>query len=311
MDVVVVGAGVIGLSTAIRLAEDGARVRVWAAELPRHTTSAAAGALWGPDFTEPGFSWSLVTRDELTALADEPSTGVRFCRGRQVSDIAAEPPPWVGELRDVELIPAEELPDGMLVGLWTTAPVVDMPVYLDYLTERLGKAGVEIEQRRVTSLAEAAGVAPAVINCTGIGARELVGDTELHPVRGQHVIVANPGIEEFYLAARLTPEWAGYFPHGDHVVLGGVAAVDDWNLEPDPVVAEGILHRCAAIEPRLTGATVLEHRVGLRPQRTPYRLAVEELDGARYVHNYGHGGMGVSLSWGTAQAVRDLLEPAG
>lgn len=307
MDVVVVGAGVIGLSAAIRLAEGGARVRVWAAELPPRTTSAAAGALWGPDFAEPGFGWSLVTRDELAGLAGEPGTGVRFCRGRQVSDLATEPPPWIGELRDVEMIPAEELTDGMLVGLWTTAPVVDMPVYLEYLTERLGKAGVEIEQRRVRSLAEAAATAPAVVNCTGMGARELAGDTELHPVRGQHVVVENPGIEEFYLEARSATEWAGYFPHGGHVVLGGVAGLDDWNTEPDPAVARGILERCARIEPRLDGARVIEHRVGLRPQRTPYRMEVEERDGARIVHDYGHGGMGVSLSWGTAKAVCELL----
>jgi D-amino-acid oxidase len=305
MDVVVVGAGVIGLSTAIRLAEDGARVRVWADTMPKETTSVAAGALWGPDFAEPGFSWSLVTRDALTELADEPGTGVHLCHGRQVSDISPELPPWVGELREVRVMEPEELPDGMLVGLWTTAPLVDMPVYLDYLTERLEKAGTEIEPRRVTSLDEVP--APVVVNATGMGARELTGDTELRPVRGQHVVVKNPGVDEFYMAAVLANEWACYFSHGDQVVLGGVATLDDWSRSPDPVVAQGIVRRCAAVEPRFNDAEVIEHRVGLRPQRTPPRLEVQDIEGTRIIHNYGHGGMGVSLSWGTAEAVRNLL----
>ncbi|HEV2782332.1 MAG TPA: FAD-dependent oxidoreductase [Actinophytocola sp.] len=306
-DVLVLGAGVIGLTTAVCLAEAGARIRLWAADLPPATTSVAAGALWGPDFTEPGFGWSLVTRDELTALASEPSSGVRLCRGREVSDLSAELPPWVDELPELRVCEPDELPEGMLVGLWTTVPVVNMPVYLDYLTRRLADAGVEIERRRVATLAEAAARAPVVVNCTGVGAVELAGDTDLHPVRGQHVVVENPGIDEFYIAAGLAPQWAGYIPHGDHVVLGGVAIPHDWSLEPDPAIAEGIVARCAAIEPRLAGARVIEHRVGLRPQRTRPRLDEEPVDGARCVHNYGHGGMGVSLSWGCARAVRNLL----
>ncbi len=50
MDVIVVGAGVVGLTSAIRLAESGRRVAVWTGELPRETTSAVAGALCGPNF---------------------------------------------------------------------------------------------------------------------------------------------------------------------------------------------------------------------------------------------------------------------
>lgn len=304
---VVVGAGVIGLSTAIRLAESGRRVRLWAAEEPQRTTSAVAGALWGPDFAEPGFRWSLITRNELIRLTDVPGSGVHWCRGRQVSDITTEPPPWITELPEVRMCTPDELPDGMLVGMRTRVPIVDMPAYLDYLSTRLADAGTRIELREVSALEEAAAAAPVVVNCTGLGARELAGDSTLYPVRGQHVVVRNPGVEEFYFEARTTPEWAGFFPHGEHVVLGGIAQANQWNLEPDPVVAEAIVSRCAAIEPRLADAQVIAHCVGLRPTRKTPRLAQEERDGVRYVHNYGHGGIGVSLSWGCANAVVQLL----
>ena len=301
-----VGAGVIGLSTAITLAESGVDVRVLAAEPPRRTTSAVAGALWGPDFTEPGLGWSLVTRDVLTELAADPATGVHLCRGREVSDLQDEPPPWVDELPRMRPCTADELPPGMRVGLWTTVPIVDMPRYLDYLVARLTAAGVGVEQRRLTALSEVTG-ASTVVNCTGFGARELVGDTELVPVRGQHVIVRNPGVREFYAEARTSQRWAAFFPHGDRVVLGGVSQPGDERTEPDPADAEGILRRCAAVEPLLAGAEVIGHAVGLRPSRPEPRFADERVGDVRHVHNYGHGGLGVSLSWGSAHAVRDLL----
>jgi D-amino-acid oxidase len=90
-------------------------------------------------------------------------------------------------------------------------------------------------------------------------------------------------------------------------VLGGIAIEDDWNLEPDPAVAAGIMRRCTALEPRLRDARIVDHRVGLRPGRPSVRLDREVVDGAVVVHNYGHGGTGVMLSWGCArEAVAQL-----
>ncbi|GAA2982047.1 FAD-dependent oxidoreductase [Actinokineospora diospyrosa] len=303
-DAIVIGAGVIGLSTAIRLAESGARVRVWSAEPPADTTSAVAAALWGPDFADPGRAWAYDTEPELTRLAADPATGVHLCRGTQASDIQDEPPPWVERLTDVRMLEPDELMPGMRVGLKTTAPVVDMPRYLDYLTARLD---VEIEIRRIASLAEPAAEAPVVLNCTGVGARELAGDEGVRPFWGQHVVVENPGLDEFYIEAVLGAEWAGFFPHGDHVVLGGVTRPDVWDRTPDALVAAGIVARCSAVDPRLADARVVEHRVGLRPWRAKPRLATERVGAALVVHNYGHGGMGVSHSWGSAAAVLGLL----
>lgn len=69
--------------------------------------------------------------------------------------------------------------------------MIDMPQYLDCLTQRLAATGCEIETRPLRSLAEAAEAAPIVINCAGLGARELAGDATVWPRFGQHVVLTN------------------------------------------------------------------------------------------------------------------------
>lgn len=180
-----------------------------------------------------------------------------------------------------------------------------MPVYLDYLVRRLQAAGGETEEREVHSLNELVGQAPLVVNCAGLGARELAPDPAVRPVRGQHVIVENPGLQEFFVEAPFRPAWAAYWPYDDHVVLGGTRESE--SLEPDPAVAEQIRQRCIEVQPRLRKARVRSHQVGLRPARPTVRLELEQLVGARCVHNYRHGGSEVTLSWGCAREAVALL----
>lgn len=115
----------------------------------------------------------------------------------------------------------------------TTAPppLIDMPVYLEYLQHRLRNAGGTIEQRRLCSFAEA-GPATAIVNCTDLGASILVPDPGLRPVRGQHLIVTNPGLSEFFSEdTGPSPDLLCIYPHGDTVVLGGTA-IDCWESAP-------------------------------------------------------------------------------
>jgi D-amino-acid oxidase len=121
--------------------------------------------------------------------------------------------------------------------------------------------------------------------------------------------MANPGLTEFFVGTGEDPNDLTYiFPHGDTVILGGTQQAGDWNRHPDPATAERILAACATVEPRLAGATILGHRVGLRPTRPQVRLEAERVTGGRHiVHNYGHGGAGVSLSWGCARDVTKLV----
>jgi D-amino-acid oxidase len=309
-DVLVLGAGVIGLTTAVCLAEAGFAVRIRAAQLPQATTSVVAGAMWGrgPGVLEPADrieAWIQATLLDLTVLSDDPATGVRFARGREATrePTAATP---VSGTRNARRCTATELPDGFADGYWITVPVVDMPQHLAYLEERFKAAGGQFEHATVRT--RDVGTVPVVVNCTGVGARELVPDPAVTPIRGQHVIVTNPGLTEFFVEETDEDSWVSFFPHGDRVVMGGVAIRDSWDLTPDPLTAAAIVARCAEVEPRLGGAEVRAHQVGLRPGRDSIRLDVEQRDGTRWIHNYGHGGMGVTLSWGCAREVVTLVD---
>ena len=240
----------------------------------------------------------------------EPDTGVRIATGTLASSWDVEPPsPEM--FPGVAVRPRGEVPEGYRGAFAVDVPLIDMPRYLDYLERRLRDAGGSVVIRPVRSLRELAGEVAVVVNCSGLGARELVGDPALRPIRGQHVVVENPGLEEFFMADRLTAEWTSWFPHAERVILGGIAQPDVWDLQPDPAVSARIVERCAALEPRLRGARVLEEQVGLRPARDPVRLEEQPLGRARVIHNYGHGGSGVSLSWGCAREVQSILAGEG
>lgn len=201
-------------------------------------------------------------------------------------------------------------------GLRAVLPLIDMPVHLRWLRERLAAVGTTVENRGITDFAEPASEAEVVVNCTGLGARELVPDAAVRPVRGQLVVVENPGIEEWYTAADPASSATTYFfpQPGGRLILGGTAEEDDWSLTPDPRTAEAIVGRCAEVRPEIAGARVVGHRVGLRPARTGgVRIEAKPLPGSDglLVHNYGHGGAGVTVAWGCAEAVAGLVERGG
>jgi len=306
----VVGAGVVGLTTAISLAEAGLAVRVVTAGLGSGTTSMAAGAVWGPVRCGPPdrtYAWSATGLAVLSALAADPAAGVRPVSGRVVAASPASPEEWLNLVPDTRLLTPAEVPPGRACGWRYTAPVVTMPVYLEYLRARFAGAGGTIKVSPVTSLA--AIDAPVVVNCTGIGARDLVPDPAMYPVRGQVVVVENPGIEEFHIDHTMQGcHYVYIFPHKKVALLGGTAEEGAWDLTPKTDIAERIVADCALVEPRLRGARVVDHRVGLRPCRDEVRLESGTLPGGRVLwHNYGHGGAGVTLSWGCAAEITESV----
>jgi D-amino-acid oxidase len=303
-DVLVIGAGVSGLTTAVCLAEAGFKVRIWSSGTGGATTSFAAGATWSPYLVEASprvAAWSFETLEMMRALSADPATGITLMPGVEASRVPVEPPPWRDRLAEFRMCGPGDLPAGFAAGWRYVAPVVSMPTYLGYLRGRAECLGVDLEIREADRL-DLGGV---VIDCAGIGARTLVPDPALTPVRGQIVVVENPGVTEWFVEEGEPPVY--FFPHGDTVVLGGTAQAGDADTTPDPAVAAAILERCAAVEPRFAGVRVLGHRVGLRPVRDHVRLEGQQVGDTRVIHNYGHGGAGVTLSWGCAREVVRLL----
>lgn len=304
-DVIVVGGGVSGLTTAMVLAERGHRVRVWSREPAGGTTSAVAGALWWPYRIEPlgrVGDWSLAGLRWYEELAARPEeTGVRLVDGLHRGERLAALGSWAGELKD-----AVESAEGLRCRL----PLIDMPAHLGWLEGQVRAAGGSVERRTATSFDEAAAEAGTVVNCAGLGARELVPDAGVRPVRGQLVLVENPGIREWFTEADpASSETTYFFPQPGRLVLGGAAVADGWSTVPDPRTAEEIVARCARIRPEIAGARVIGHRVGLRPARDAgVRIEAEPLaGGGRLVHNYGHGGAGVTVAPGCAREAARLV----
>jgi D-amino-acid oxidase len=247
-----------------------------------------------------------LTLRELERIAmEEPTAGVMLVEGIEASGEEVEVPSWAFGVYGFRMCASDELPPGFVTGWRYRLPLMEMPVYLRYLERRLAEAGTVLEiGRQIGRFDEVTGIAPIVVNCTGLAAGNLVQDTELVAVRGQLVVVKNPGVDYFFQDNADGEEITYFLPHGDHVVLRGTLdetpGVDG---QPNPLVRQRIIERCARVEPRLANPSVIEDRVGFRPARSMVRL---ERDG-NVIHNYGHGGSGVTLSWGCAQEVLALI----
>jgi D-amino-acid oxidase len=299
---------VIGLTTAICLREAGVDARIVASELPSATTSSVAAAIWYPYKAYPEdrvLSWGSRTFVLFEELSGTSESGILMREGVEIWRERVPDPWWSGAVPGVRRCREDELPPGYLDGHAFAAPIVEMPIYLAYLMDRFRAAGGNVQQRTLSSLDEVeAGV---VVNCVGLGARDLIGDTSMEPIRGQIVRVRNPGLKRFVLDEE-NPEGVTYIvPRSGDCILGGTADEGEWDLEPDPQTAAGILRRCTQLEPRLTGVEVLEHKVGLRPGRPEIRLEREDGPVPR-IHNYGHGGSGITLSWGCAEETLRLVQ---
>lgn len=306
MKVRVVGAGVVGLTSASRLAEAGHQVEVVAARRPERTTSAVAAALWYPYLATPDarvVRWLSATYAELERLAADPRAGVRMRRGREFFREPVADPWWRSAVSDLGRIAPDHLPEGYVDGYRLTVPVVDMPLHLEWLVARLHRAGVEIRDRQLPGLPAAFAGADAVVDCAGLGARELAGDRTLTGVRGQVVVVAQFGLTEWLLDQSDPVRLTYLVPRGDSIVLGGTSEPGDEDLTVRTATAQAILARCGALVPAVAGARILAHRVGLRPARPGVRLETEFSPDGPVVHCYGHGGAGVTLSYGCADEV--------
>jgi D-amino-acid oxidase len=304
MSVIVVGAGVIGLTCAVRLREAGYDAHVLARDLPAETTSAVAGALWYPYHAFPQDKvarWAKTSYDVLAQLAtDEPSSGVRMRWGTELLRTAEDEPWWRDAVPAVEA--AHDLPDGFAGGWRLTVPVADTSAYLPWLVTRLDALGGTLTRTWLSALPPEG----IVVNCTGLAARALTDDETLHPVRGQVVLLEQVGLTEWLLEKSDAEALTYIVPREHDIVVGGTAQEDVYDPHPDPAVAQDILARARAMVPQLSRAAVRGHRVGLRPARPEVRLETVPHPGGPpggVVHCYGHGGAGVTLSWGCAEDV--------
>ena len=309
-DIIVIGSGVIGLSAALTLQQAGYSVRILTRDRPQSTTSMAAGALWSATDMEGELRrWAAVSLKRFLPLTEVPGSGVTLQRFREVY-AEPTPTPWYhNQIPFCEHIAKQDLPRGMRDGYLIDVPIVAPPLYLDYLQNQFESASGVIETRMARSLPEVADEAPVIVNCSGVGARQLAADESVYPIRGQTMLVAAPQIREGFM---YSGDIIHIFPRADGVLLGGIKKAHDWDQTIDPAIAAAFLEKCARVEPSLAEPKILRQFSGLRPGRHEVRLEVEALSsGGHVIHNYGHAAIGYTLSWGCAEDVltlaRDLL----
>jgi D-amino-acid oxidase len=189
-----------------------------------------------------------------------------------------------------------------------TVPLMDTTIYLDYLANRFVSAGGSITAKaQFEKLEDVDRKFDLVINCAGIGARELVQDIDLEPHRGQVAIV--PKIDNLSCAIVCDDAPLLYaVPRRNDCVFGGTNDLSS-DLAVDPATTARIVVECSRVL-KIDNPQVLAERVGLRPYRkSGVRLEREKLrDGRTVIHNYGHGGSGFTLSWGCADEVLGLAK---
>lgn len=180
---------------------------------------------------------------------------------------------------------------------------------LPFLMKKFEARGGQVVKAKIDNLDEIPVPFDVVVNCTGIGAHDLVKDSNVTPVRGQVVKVAAPTSK----CAKFNFPGTYIIPNDEVVVLGGSATKGDWRREVDPAETERILSRCRSWVPALSAARTEQVWAGLRPFREGGVRLETELRQVRgrsvpVVHNYGHGGAGVTLFWGCALDVAQLVK---
>ncbi|MEM8906459.1 MAG: FAD-dependent oxidoreductase [Bacteroidota bacterium] len=305
----IIGCGVIGLTTAIYLQERGFPVQILTRDLPAQTTSAKAAAIWFPFAVSPWEQvkrWSLQTYHEFSELAQDQQSGVSMIPFTVLA-LHPQPPDWLEAMpsQAVGPAPSQALPRGYEFGWMAEVPLIEAPLYLEYLLTRFKAGGGQILQRTIQHFQEVQKPNEILINCTGLGAKTLLHDPLLYPLQGQLVKLAPQGPINC-IADDDGPNALAYIiPRKDAVILGGTALAHASDLNPQPSISQAIRQRCQQLDSRVQDLPFLESWVGLRPARASIRLEREATTGI--FHNYGHGGGGYTVSWGCAAAIYELI----
>ncbi|KAI8091803.1 FAD dependent oxidoreductase [Thamnidium elegans] len=336
-NIIVLGAGVTGLTTAICLLRDGYKnVTVLSKHVPGDISSEYASPWAGASILTVANhdDYRLQEMDgfaakEFKRLADEePEAHVQYCNGIQYSEQPGAPGEdvyWVRKIySNVKEIPKDKLIPNVAYGYTFQSYTTNVPEYLKYLVRTLKKLGGHLQRQSFESIQEVIEQytdVDTVINCTGLGSYYLkdVQDHTMYPVRGQTVTVRAPHIKtQHYIDG--ADRWTYIIPRGDGTVICG-GTVDRVNRQtsPDDEITKSILERVYNLYPEITHGKgvdafdIVAINVGFRPGRAGGIRLEKEIrrrsNGQKVTlcHNYGHSSHGFQSSWGASNKLVQLL----
>ncbi len=264
----VIGCGAVGLTCARQLQRRGFDVTIYTLDVPPNTTSNMSFAGFTPtsglvddDLRTP--AWDAQFREaaeigyrQLQLLVGR-GYGVSWIHSYALSD--NEPRPRGGGEEDSEpLLPAHlrtgtralgpgEHPFSTRYANQRTQMRIEPSIYLDALVRDFVDFGGQVVIRKFTEPGELVELDESlVVNCTGLGARDLFDDATMVPLKGQlTVLVPQPEVNYgTFGGAPATPRGGlgiHMQPRSDGIVLGGTSERGEWSLEPNQEALERIV----------------------------------------------------------------------
>ncbi|XP_058446493.1 D-aspartate oxidase-like [Malaya genurostris] len=334
-EIVVIGAGVNGLCAAVQLAEyyyGVASVTLISEDVSPATTGDGSAGLWGPYYCGKTpdhkiVKWSTATHvffHQLwqNGLASRIGVSLQPCVRLTTDPDGYPEPSWKDIVYGCQKLSQTELDrlsyehgrsytGGYHFATFTCEPSGLLP----YLFNRFVNVGGKFVQAKVQSIDSVLNnrKVDLIINCTGLGSLEMLGDKEVLPIRGQVARVFAPWIFEITLDD--SDDGNYIIPNSETVILGGTHQMNDFNRNVSSTDSKFIFDGCERMLPSLKKAPKVKEWVGLRPGRNTVRLELEHYKAGKrtipIIHNYGHGGCGVTLCWGCGTEVLHLSKGLG
>ena len=249
----VIGAGVMGLTTA-RLAQDrGWNVTIYSKDLPPDTTSNVAGGQWSPTST---YDSELVTPafrrqfDRAMAIAYRyfqnlvgPRYGVRWISNYNFSSDSPDEDSFLRRYADfypqLRQMRRADHPFPVADVRHYDTMLIEPAIFLPAVMADFFGAGGKLDIREFAGAEEILALEEDVIfNCTGLGSHALFGDEMLMPIKGQLTFLLPQEEVEYNV---LGNGGLYMFPRSDGILLGGTYERGEWSLEPDPEATRRII----------------------------------------------------------------------
>ncbi|PFX31118.1 D-amino-acid oxidase [Stylophora pistillata] len=339
--VLIIGGGVVGMTSALQLLNKGYKVTVLAKEYAspvssgKRITSEIAGALWewppalcGRHTNEKSLErakvWGMDGYAKFMELAMNSKETGAFLR-RSIfyfKDKGSAMMP-----NSLKKLGSLNTDTGVVDAYQHMAPMVDTVTYMQWLYKQCREKGCHFVHDEIHGLLRDQAEdlkkkykAQLIFNCSGLNAKELAGDEDVYPLRGVILKVRNDGslmpklnhsmcisiIKEFDESDKEGQSFVFILPRGDDKLwLGGMVQPHQWDrdLTLDYPPIRRMFEKVKEFYPPLRNYgddDVEEVLVGLRPARHGnVRLEWDHVCPS-LLHNYGHGGLGVTFSWGCA-----------